>query len=169
MIRYPRDQVPAPLAETCPPFESGRARWLRQGADGTFLCYGATAAAACEAAGRLAGDGIAMGVVSARFAKPLDEALLATLMTAGGPVIACEDHVRAGGFGEAVLEAAHRAGLPTERLVILSLPDRFIAHAGRAEQLRQTRLDADGLAQAARDALRPRRTSSLAEAMDSRG
>ncbi len=153
MLRYPRDQVPATLGTPCPPFERGRGRVLRDGADGTFLCYGATAAAACDAAERLAGEGVAMGVVSARFAKPLDEDLLATLLTAGGPVITCEDHARAGGFGEAVLEAAHRAGLPTERLILRSLPDRFIAHASRAEQLGQSGLDADGLAKAARDAL----------------
>ncbi|MFW6146107.1 MAG: 1-deoxy-D-xylulose-5-phosphate synthase [Planctomycetota bacterium] len=171
MIRYPRDQVPPPAAETCPPFERGRGRVLRDGAHGTFLCYGAPAAAACDAAERLADEGVAMGVVSARFAKPLDEDLLATLLTAGRPVITCEDHARPGGFGEAVLEAAHRAGLPTERLVIRSLPDRFIAHAGRGEQLHQVGLDADGLARAARDALapRPRTDTPWAGAMDSRG
>jgi 1-deoxy-D-xylulose-5-phosphate synthase len=86
-------------------------------------------------------------------------------------VITCEDHARAGGFGEAVLEAAHRAGLPTDRLVIRALPDRFIAQATRAEQLAQAGLDADALAQVAREALaaRPHTGRSWAEAMDSRG
>ena len=152
-IRYPRDCVPACLTGPCPPYEPGRARVLSQGDDGTFLCYGATTASALQAADILAREGSKLGVINARFAKPLDAAVIEQLLTAGRPVLMCEDHVRAGGFGSAVLELAVERGWPTQRLRQACLPDRFVAHATRAEQLAETGLDAQGLARSARELL----------------
>ncbi|MBS3734798.1 MAG: 1-deoxy-D-xylulose-5-phosphate synthase [Phycisphaerae bacterium] len=146
-IRYPRGDVPADLPGDCPPFELGRARTVRDGADGTFLAYGAMVAPAMEAAGLLAERGRDVGVVNARFAKPVDASCVARCL-AGGPVLVCEDHARTGGFGSAVLEAAAERGLDASRLRLLGLPDRFVAHAARGEQLADVGLDASSLAEA---------------------
>jgi 1-deoxy-D-xylulose-5-phosphate synthase len=54
----------------------------------------------------------------------------------------------ASGFGSAVAEAAltrWRAGAEVNRLCLLGLPDRFIDHGERAEQLAEGRLDAETL------------------------
>ncbi len=152
-IRYPRDNVPAALAPDCPAFEAGKARVLREGDDGVFVAYGSIAQAALTAAETLAAEGIEVAVVSARFAKPLDEGLLAERLAAGGPVVTCEEHARAGGFGAAVAELAVERGWPTRPLRIVALPDAYVPHGGRDEQLRQTALDPAGLAQAMREQL----------------
>ena len=165
-IRYPRDQVPEPLAGPCPPFEPGRARVVRPGADGVFLCYGSPVEQALLAAEKLAGEALHLGVVSARFAKPLDAALIGRLLNGGRAVVIAEDHARAGGFGSAVLELAAERGWPTAGVALACLPDRFIPHATRAEQLAQVGLDADGLAAAARQLLQrlaEQRSGSAAE------
>jgi len=171
VIRYPRDQVPEPMGSTCPPFESGRGRIVSEGADGVFLCYGSTTDAARAAADQLAAEGVSVGVVSARFAKPLDTRLIGQLLAGGRFLVTAEDHARPGGFGEAVLAAAVEGGHGADRIRLACLPDRFIHHASRGEQLHQAGLDADGLADVARDlhARREDAPASVADAMNSKG
>jgi len=145
-IRYPRDNVPEPFGEA-PPFEMGRSRRLREGCDATVLGYGATVAMAMEAAELLAAENIDLGVVNARFAKPIDQDMVIEAFTNGHPVITAEDHSLVGGFGSAVLETAQSLHLPTECLTRLGMPaDRFIAHGSRAGQLAEVGIDAAGIA-----------------------
>jgi len=144
-IRYPRDNVPAPMPD-CPRFELGVSRRLRDGDTATILCYGITAGAAMTAAEALSRDGIEVGVVNARFARPIDRAMVREAYEAGGPVVTVEDHSVAGGFGSAVLETAQELALPSRPVARLGIPaDRFIAHASRAEQLAEAGLDAAGI------------------------
>ena len=145
-LRYPRDQVPADLSGACPPFGLGRARPIDPDADyvgkdtpapcGTLLAYGAMVPLAMAAAEKLRRkDNLHVDVVNARFAKPLDELLLARLIASGQPLLVLEDHAVRGGFGSAVLELAAARGLNASNVRLLGLPDRYIAHATRHEQL----------------------------------
>jgi len=146
-IRYPRDLVPVDLPGECPPFELGRARVVRAGDDGTFLCYGTVVEPALAAADLLRErEGIEVGVVNARFAKPLDTPRITRLINAGKPVLVCEDHSAIGGFGAAVMELAAARGLRADNVRLLGLPDRFVAHAARGEQLAEVGLDSANLA-----------------------
>jgi 1-deoxy-D-xylulose-5-phosphate synthase len=106
------------------------------------------------AAEELTAEGLSVGVVDARFCKPLDGDLLARTLRPGHPVLTLEDHALQNGFGSAVLEyaAAHR--LPTDHLTRLGMPDRLIAHATRKEQLAEVGLDPAGIARSVRDAVR---------------
>ncbi len=154
-LRYPRDEVPADLPGDCPPFELGRARTVREGTDGTFLCYGAMVAPAMAAAEALQRDhGLSVGVVNARFAKPLDVALIGRLIAGGRPIVVAEEHAIIGGFGSAVMELAAARGLNAARVRLLGLPDRFVAHATRAEQLAEVGLDPPALAAEMRELTR---------------
>jgi 1-deoxy-D-xylulose-5-phosphate synthase len=78
---------------------------------------------------------LSVGVVNARFAKPLDRALLLSHAACIPLLVTMEDHVLAGGFGSAVLEALHEADCPVavERL---GWPDRFVEHGTNVEALR---------------------------------
>ena len=145
-IRYPRDEVPDPLGESCPPFEVGKGRVVREGPDGTLLCYGVMVEQALEAADMLHRDGLDVAVINARFAKPLDAALIAERIDSGRPVVVVEDHALTGGFGSAVLELASARELSTANVRLMGLPDRFIVHASRPEQLLDAGLDAAHLA-----------------------
>ena len=161
-IRYPRDQVPDALPGPCPPFQPGRARVISEGADGTFLCYGPTTDNALAAAKTLAEEGLDVGVVNARFAKPLDFELIGRLLAENKPLLICEDHVKAGGFGSAVVELAVERGWPTNNISHICIPDRFIAQATRAEQLAESGLDAEGMAKSARSLIKRTGTASSA-------
>ena len=150
-IRYPRDEVPAELGGDCPPFQLGKARVLRRGNDGTLLCYGIMVTPALAAGRLLEEEGLQVAVVNARFAKPLDVTLIAKLTASGKPLIVCEDHARIGGFGSAVMELAAARGLDASRVRLLGIPDRFILHASRLEQMLEAGLDAANLAATLKD------------------
>ena len=146
-VRYPRDTVSDALAgSACPPFELGVARPLleHESPDVAVLAFGTPAIAAVEAARQVAPE-VRASVYDARFAKPIDEALLQRLADQAAPIITIEDHSLAGGFGSAVLETAARLGLPL-RVMQLGLPDRWVAQDSRGTQLKEVGLDAAGIA-----------------------
>jgi 1-deoxy-D-xylulose-5-phosphate synthase len=68
-------------------------------------------------------------------------------------VVTVEEGTLEGGFGSALLEAANSAGLPTNNIVRLGIPDRFIEHAERSELLAELGLDAKGIADTVRSHL----------------
>jgi len=146
-IRYPKA-----TAETLPgeraPVELGRAEIVSWGRDGAILCCGALLSECLRAAGRLQEHGLDVGVVNARFVKPLDADVVQRALRECTFVVTVEEGCLAGGFGSAVLEAAIDAGWDARRLRRLGLPDRFIEHGGRGELLADVGLDAEGIAQA---------------------
>jgi len=153
-IRYPRDEVPEGLPGPCLAFEPGKARIVREGDGGVFLCYGVTTEPALSAAEILHREhGMSVSVVNARFAKPLDTALIGGLIESGQPMVICEDHALAGGFGSAVLEFAAGRGLGVANVRCVGLPDQFIAHASRQEQLVEVGLGPTHLAAAMKELL----------------
>lgn len=159
-VRYPRDAVAPPAGDgTCPPFVLGKARCLTPefdvingGAapDVGVLAFGTLAISAMEAATTVGGE---VGVWDARFAKPVDAALIRALLERGTAVITIEDHGIIGGFGAAVLEAAQEMGLDAGRVQRLGLPDRWVHQDSRAKQLTEVGLDVAGIASAIRLAM----------------
>jgi 1-deoxy-D-xylulose-5-phosphate synthase len=137
-IRYPRGAAtgaPAPVgaAATLP---LGRAEVLRAGADVQLWALGSMVADAVLLAGKLAAEtGLSVGVVNARFAKPLDRDLLLAQAADARLIVTLEDGVVTGGFGGGVLETLSEAGLatPVERI---GWPDTFVGHASSVAELR---------------------------------
>ncbi|MFM9996680.1 MAG: 1-deoxy-D-xylulose-5-phosphate synthase [Phycisphaerales bacterium] len=156
-VRYPRDTTSTRFA-ACAPFELGRAACLTPGVtaadspDAAVLAFGTPAIAALDAAKSLAGE-YRVAVYDARFAKPVDAALIRDLLTARVPIVTVEDHGVTGGFGAAVLEAAAEMGLDASRVVRVGLPDSWVLQDSRARQLAEVGLDAPGIARAIRAAV----------------
>ncbi len=146
-LRYPKtavDHVERHLA----PVVKGRCEVLSEGTDGTILSSGTMLAQAVRAAEELQQQGISVGVVNARFVKPIDEQMVIDA-AARGFVITIEENTIVGGFGSAVLEAAAAHRLSTDRFRILGLPDQFVEHGDRGELLAELGLDAAGLVRTA--------------------
>jgi len=154
-LRYPRDKVSDLFTDDpCPPFEFGKARALlrHERPDLAVLGYGVMAIEAVDAARELEGE-YRIDVYDARFAKPVDHALLSDLLGRGIPVVTVEDHSIVGGFGAAVLEACSEHGLDGRLVTRLALPDGWIHQGSRSEQLAEAGLDAASIAHAIRDRL----------------
>ncbi|MHC4764546.1 MAG: 1-deoxy-D-xylulose-5-phosphate synthase [Planctomycetota bacterium] len=155
VVRYPRDNVSDLLeAEPCPPFELGKARALAEQPtpDLAILAYGVMAVNAMKALELLKGE-YKINVYDARFARPVDIELVASLLGRDIPIITVEDHGIVSGFGTCVLEACHERGLDTRGITRLAIPDRWIYHGARTDQLEECGLDPAGIARAVRETL----------------
>ncbi|MEZ6059183.1 MAG: 1-deoxy-D-xylulose-5-phosphate synthase [Planctomycetaceae bacterium] len=147
-IRYPKANVES-VERDIAAVELGRSEVLSWGDDGNILALGTLLPRAVEAAERLRAEGLDVGVVNARFVKPIDEEVVSKAVKSGF-VITIEENAVAGGFGSAVLETANRLGERTDRIRVLGIPDEFIEHGDRDELLAELGLDAEGIVQAAR-------------------
>jgi 1-deoxy-D-xylulose-5-phosphate synthase len=128
-LRYPRGEaVGVPLPGEPVPIEIGTGEILREGTRVAIVGYGTGVQKALEAADRLAEGGLDVTVADARFAKPLDRALLAQLAAEHELLVTVEEGVLQGGFGSAVWESLNDAGLPVPRILRVGLPDRYVTH-----------------------------------------
>ncbi len=153
-IRYPKANLET-IDREVQPIELGQAEILEWETDGMFLACGTLVGTCLRAAERLRQQyGLRVGVVNARFAKPLDKATALKAIEECGFVVTVEEGCLHGGFGSAVLEAANDAGLSTAHVRRLGLPDHFVLHAEREEQLAEVGLDVEGITQAALDLAR---------------
>jgi 1-deoxy-D-xylulose-5-phosphate synthase len=144
-IRYPRTEAEEPyVMETEAAWGQGEV--LKEGRDGMVLAIGSTVLPSLRAARSLQSSGLNIGVTDVRFVKPLPKELLLQQAKRYEKLITVEDHVLAGGFGSAVLELLSDNGL-TVPLKRLGVPDVFVEHARRTEQLAQLGLDEDGIKQ----------------------
>jgi 1-deoxy-D-xylulose-5-phosphate synthase len=153
-IRYPKADLET-IERDPQPIELGTAEILEWETDGMLLACGTLVGTCLLAAERLRERyGLRVGVVNARFVKPLDRATVLKALEECSFVLTVEEGCLAGGFGSAVLEAANDAGAPTIHVRRLGLPDRFVLHAERHEQLAEVGLDVDGITRAAVDLAR---------------
>ena len=148
LIRYPRDEVPEcnwglPVSAA---LALGKAEVIRKG-DGPLMiwAYGYGVFAAWQALTALGDEAAGVTLVNARFAKPLDDGLLAELAQSQQRIITIEDHALPGGFGACVAEAIADRNLNLH-LTRLGVRDELVPHATRAQQLAAHGLDPAGIA-----------------------
>ncbi|NIP85994.1 MAG: 1-deoxy-D-xylulose-5-phosphate synthase, partial [Planctomycetales bacterium] len=130
--------------------ELGKAEVLRHGDEGTIVCCGTQLGEALRAAEILATEGLSVGVINARFVKPLDTATILEAARNSHFVVTIEEASLMGGFGSAVLEAANQAGVQDAVIHRLGIPDEFIEHGDRGELLAELGLTAAGIAETCR-------------------
>ena len=128
-LRYPRGEaVGVPLPHEVLPIEMGTGEILREGERVALVGYGTGVQKALDAAALLSGRGLDVTVADARFAKPLDAALLAQLAAEHELLVTVEEGVLQGGFGSAVWECLNDGGLALPRILRVGLPDRYVTH-----------------------------------------
>ena len=150
-IRYPRTVAPTILPEHLReqlPLELGKAEIICGGTDGMIAVYGGQLTDALSASQILAERGLSVGVINARFVKPLDTQTLLEPLRQGCFLVTVEEGMLAGGFGSAVLEAAVKERLDTRRLHRIGIPDIYVEHGKREELLANLGLDVHGIVRA---------------------
>jgi 1-deoxy-D-xylulose-5-phosphate synthase len=146
-IRYPRGRVPEEFPrDGADRIQIGKAEVLRDGADGAIWAYGSMVAPSMAAAERLAGDGIDVTVVNARFARPVDTALLREHAVRHPFILTVEEASLPGGFGAAVLEGLEEADAPPVRVRRLGVPAELVDHSARKITHERFHLTPDGIA-----------------------
>ncbi len=157
-IRYPRDSsASVPQEGAVSPIEMGRPEVMREGDDLLIVALGAMVEVGLQASEELAREGIAAGLVNARFAKPLDEKAYCRIVEKAKAVITIEDGTVSGGFGSALMGLIAR--LKPDRAIsfaVLGFPDKFVEHGPRSALLRKYGLNAQGVIDAANKLLATR-------------
>jgi 1-deoxy-D-xylulose-5-phosphate synthase len=154
-VRYPRGEgIGVALPSRGEILPIGRGRVLREGSRIAIVCLGTRLADALRAADELAARGYSTTVADARFAKPIDTALLEQLARHHEVLITVEE-AAAGGFGAAAMNYLAWQGLLDGGLRFrpMALPDRFIEQASPAAQVIDAGLDAKAIVRAALGAL----------------
>jgi 1-deoxy-D-xylulose-5-phosphate synthase len=120
------------------------------------------------AAGMLSAMGYSVTLINPRWIKPLDTATIERLARRSRVVCTLEDHVLHNGFGCAVIEHLHGAGVhvPVERI---GWPDVFVEH-GKPTILREKYgLTAENCVRLVLRHLDPQRTAPAAPALAGSG
>ena len=153
-IRYPRGTaMGVTIKGKSQSLAIGKAVTIRKGSDIVIWSVGTMLEDALALADCLQReDGLSVGIVNARFVKPLDSDLLQQTASEAKLLVTMEDHVIEGGFGTAVLEALNALQLqvPLKRI---GWPDQFIGHGSSVDDLRAAHgLDAGSIVADVREA-----------------
>jgi len=155
-IRYQRGKIQTSFdsrMEISPglpvPFRIGEAGIIKEGKDVALIALGSTVCSALSAAMKLEKEGISAMVVNARFVKPLDRDLIASVASMVPKIITVEENSLQGGFGSAVLELLNEMEVPNVRVRRIGIPDIFIEQGHQSELRRKYGLDEDGIYMAA--------------------
>ncbi|MEM7680029.1 MAG: 1-deoxy-D-xylulose-5-phosphate synthase [Pseudomonadota bacterium] len=139
-FRYPRGEgTGVEVPEQAQPLEIGKGRIVKKSksdqSDIAILSFGARLQESLKAAEQLEAEGKSVTVADARFAKPLDEAMIADLTKTHKLLITIEEGSK-GGFGAHVLEFLANADLLSSGLKArtMTLPDHFQDQAKPEEQ-----------------------------------
>ncbi len=162
-LLYPRDAGQDLDDRDGLPLEIGKGEVLRTGDDLLLVGFGPVVQRLLAVASELDADGVGATVINARWAKPMDEALIAEHAAGKRLVVTAEESAAMGGFGDGVLDALNRAGIHVP-LHKIALVEGFVHHGAVDDLRRQQRIDTDGILAQVREALgvpasSPRRVS----------
>lgn len=147
-IRYPRGKgLGVALDETFRYLEVGSAEVLQEGTDILMIAVGSMVHPATNVANTLEQKGYSVGIINARFIKPLDQTTLLSQISKAKHIITLEENVLAGGFGSAVSELLKTNGNTDCSMLSIGIPDEFVPHGNTDILKRELKLDEDGILQ----------------------
>ncbi len=129
----------------------GKGIELKNGTDVAIIACGVMVSESIKAAKALEADGISASVIDMHTLKPLDGALIDSLVERCGALVTAEDHNIIGGLGSAVAE--HLVANTFAPLEMVGVPDRFGESGQADEMLDLMNISAPYIAKAARKAI----------------
>tara|TARA_B100001778_G_C18510009_1_gene593742 strand:- start:653 stop:1117 length:465 start_codon:yes stop_codon:yes gene_type:complete len=129
----------------------GKGIELKGGADVAIIACGVMVSESIKAAQALEAEGISASVIDMHTLKPLDGALIDSLVERCGALVTAEDHNIIGGLGSAVAE--HLVANTFAPLEMVGVPDRFGESGQADEMLDLMNISAPYIANAARKAM----------------
>ncbi|MGI6705484.1 MAG: 1-deoxy-D-xylulose-5-phosphate synthase [Clostridia bacterium] len=129
-IRYPKEGALISTNTHETSLEYGKWEMIASQGVGVIIATGRMVDIAIKTADLLKRDGIILGVVNARFIKPIDEKMLLRISKKYGLLITLEDNVLIGGLGSAVTEFLSQHLLMEKQpdIMNLGIPDQFVPH-----------------------------------------
>lgn len=141
-IRFGREAVPVVTGKDTP-FELGKARLVRDGADVVVFANGPMVYEAMAAAEELIAQNVNVMVVDLHTVKPLDSAFVESAARKCRAVVTAEEHQKAGGMGSAVAEFL--SGIHPVPIIRTGVDDSFGESGAPDELMRKYNLDAQAV------------------------
>ena len=139
-VRYPRGKgVGIQPKKQMQALKIGKGVVLKQGSRIAILLFGSLLHACTAVA-----DSLSATLVNMRFVKPLDKDLLIEIAQSHDTLVTVEDNAIKGGAGSAVNEFLLKQNMNIP-ILNLGIPDRYLEHAKREQQLASIGLDANGM------------------------
>ena len=129
----------------------GKGVELKEGTDVAIIACGVMVSESIKAAEALAAKGVSAAVIDMHTLKPLDGALIDSLVKRCGALVTAEDHNVIGGLGSAVAE--HLVANTFAPLEMVGVPDRFGESGQADEMLEVMKISSPYIADAARKAI----------------
>lgn len=142
-IRYPKGGATSVPAVPVSPLPIGEAEKLSDGEDIVMVAIGRMVEVAEKASIDLAEKGLSVGVINARWVKPLDRQIIEWAGSAKH-VVTLEDGVVSGGFGSGVMEAFAEAGVSKE-FTCIGVPDVFLPFGSANDVMESAEMDSDSV------------------------
>lgn len=135
-IRYPKDRAVNYDPQRKPQIvEIGSWEKLQDGEDIMILAVGAMVDTAQQVVSTLEKEGFKIGLVNARFVKPIDTSMLRSLGKSYQHIVTLEENSLIGGFGSEILGYIQDNFDQTIPVTRLGIPDRYMEHGTRVEIL----------------------------------
>ncbi len=143
-LRYPRGTACEGCQECRAPIEYGKSEWIYEEEDIAILSVGHMFEEAIEVRKNLKEKGYKCSLINARFVKPVDEEMLLKAAKGHRMAVVIEENVKAGGYGEHVLEYTAGKNLPL-KILMLALPDTYVEHGSIAVLRRENGIDSKSM------------------------
>jgi transketolase len=148
-LRFGKKSMPSLKSADENDFEFGKGRIIKEGDDLIFIATGETVYPSLQAARKLEAEhNKHVSVISMHTVKPLDYELLASVATAGRPIITVEEHMVYGGLGEACASFLLENGF-NNPFKIIGIPDEYTVTGSQNEIFNHYHISENGLAAAA--------------------
>ena len=144
-IRYPRGTAYDGLSQYRQPIALGKAEWIYRETEVALLAVGSMVKTAVRVREILLEQGHRVSLINARFVKPIDEDAVREAAREHRLLVAMEENVANGGFGEKVLDTIVREKLDCQFLSV-SLPDAYVEHGDPEELSKMLGVDAESVA-----------------------
>ena len=135
-VRYPRGTAYDGLEEFRAPIVYGKSEWIYKETDIVLFALGSMVKTAEAVRDALKQQGYACSLINARFAKPLDEAILDEVTKQHKLIVTMEENVINGGMGEHVTEYYYQQEERPIRVLNIAIPDAYVEH-GNVDILRK--------------------------------
>ncbi len=154
VIRYPRGEgYGASISNGFEKLPVGKWEILKNGNDAVIVATGWEVYQALNASKILREKGLDVGVVNARFIKPLDNEMLFKIAAKYDFIFTAEENTAIGGLGSAVDEFLCK--FYKGKIFNIGIPDRFIEHGNQNILRANIGLTADKMAEKILDILKP--------------
>ena len=133
-VRYPRGLAYDGLEDYRAQIEYGKAEWIYEEQDIALFAVGSMVKTAEEVYEALKAAGKNVSLINGRFIKPIDEEAVLKACENHKLIVAMEENVASGGYGEKILECLHRGNKKVEFMHV-HIPDAYVEH-GNVEKLK---------------------------------